>query len=73
MESATVVSFVVAESGLALVPEGLRALTRAGVACRPVALPAPTTRLAVARRSERVLPTVEALLAIVQEIWPSAP
>lgn len=70
MESATVVSFVAAEIGLALVPEGLRVLTRAGVACRPVAPPAPITRLAVVHREERVLPAVEALLAIVHEIWP---
>jgi DNA-binding transcriptional LysR family regulator len=72
MESATVVSFVAAEVGLALVPEGLRVLARAGVACRPVAAPAPTTRLAVVRRNERVLPTVEALIAIVSELWPAA-
>jgi DNA-binding transcriptional LysR family regulator len=72
MESATVVSFVAAEVGLALVPEGLRVLARPGVACRPVAPPAPTTRLAVVRRGGRVLPAVEALLAIVAELWPPA-
>lgn len=72
MESATVVSFVAAEIGLALVPEGLRVLTRSGVVCRPVAPPAPTTRLAVVCRDERVLPAVEALLGIVRELWPPA-
>lgn len=71
MESATVISLVAAEVGLALVPEGLRVLARSGVVCRPVAPPAPTTRLAVVRRNEPVLPTVEALLDVVRELWPA--
>jgi LysR family transcriptional regulator, benzoate and cis,cis-muconate-responsive activator of ben and cat genes len=72
MESATVVSFVAAEVGVALVPEGLRVLVRPGVVCRPVAPPAPTTHLAVARRSGHALPAIEALLGIVRELWPAA-
>ena len=66
------VSFVAAEVGVALVPEGLRVLARPGVVCRLVAPPAPTTRLAAVRRGGRVLPTVEALLGIVRELWPGA-
>ena len=73
MESATVVSLVAAEIGVALVPEGLSVLSRPGVVCRPVAPPAPTTRLAVVHRDGRLLPTVEALLGIVRELWPALP
>ncbi len=72
MESATVVSLVAAGVGIALVPEGLRALARPGVVCRLVAPPAPTTRLAVVRRDGPVLPAVEAFLGIVRELWPPA-
>ena len=72
MESATVVSFVAAGVGVALVPEGLRVLVRPGVTCRPVAAPAPRTRLAAVRRDGRVPPAVGALLAIVGELWPDA-
>ena len=71
MESATVVSFVAADVGLALVPQGLRVLVRPGVVCRPVS-PAPITRLAVVRRAGRLPPTVDALLGIVRELWPAA-
>ena len=71
MESATVVSFVAAEVGVALVPQGLRVLVRPGVVCRPV-VPAPITRLAVVRRAGGAVATAEAFLDLVRELWPAA-
>ena len=71
MESATVVSFVAAGVGIAVVPEGLKALTRPGVVFRLVAPPAPITHLAVVHRGTGLAPTVESFLEVVQEIWPN--
>src|SRR6476659_9562399 len=68
MESATVVSFVAAGVGIAVVPEGLRALARPGVVFRIVAPPAPITRLAVVHRAGELAPTVESFLGVVREI-----
>jgi DNA-binding transcriptional LysR family regulator len=70
MESATVVSFVAAGIGVAPVPDGLRLLARAGVVCRPVAPPAPRTRLALAHRAGHLLPAAAALLGVARELWP---
>ena len=71
MESATVVSFVAAEIGIALVPEGLQLLARPGVVCRPIAPPAPVTRLAAVHRAGELLPAVATLLELVRELWPA--
>jgi len=71
MESATVVSFVAAGIGVALVPEGLLMLARPGVVCRMVAPPAPVTRLAVVHRAGDQRPAVTALLGVVRELWPA--
>ena len=70
MESATVVSFVAAGVGVAIVPEGLKVLARAGVAYRLVAPPAPVTRLAVVHRTGELVPTVASFLGVVRELWP---
>jgi DNA-binding transcriptional LysR family regulator len=71
MESATVVSFVAAEIGVAPIPEGLQVLARPGVVCRPVAPPAPITRLACVHRAGELPPAVAALLDVVRELWPA--
>ncbi|HEU4721484.1 MAG TPA: LysR substrate-binding domain-containing protein [Gemmatimonadaceae bacterium] len=70
MESATVVSFVAAGVGVALVPEGLKVLARPGVAFRLLAPPAPVTRLAAVYRAGTLPPTVECFLGLVRELWP---
>jgi LysR family transcriptional regulator, benzoate and cis,cis-muconate-responsive activator of ben and cat genes len=72
MESATVVSFVAAEIGVAPIPEALQVLARPGVVCRPVAPPAPITRLACVHREGELPPAVAALLDVVRELWPAA-
>src|SRR5437764_9352240 len=71
MESATVVSFVAAGIGVALVPEGLLILARPGVVWRIVASPAPLTLPRVAHRSGDQRPAVTALLGVVRELWPA--
>src|SRR5688572_8509814 len=70
MESATVVSFVAAGVGIAIGPEGLKVLARAGVAYRLVAPPAPVTRLAAVHRAGELAPTVASFLDVVRELWP---
>jgi LysR family transcriptional regulator, benzoate and cis,cis-muconate-responsive activator of ben and cat genes len=70
MESATVVSFVAAGVGIAIVPEGLKVLARAGVVFRLVAPPAPVTRLAAVHRAGELAPTVASFLDVVRELWP---
>jgi DNA-binding transcriptional LysR family regulator len=69
IESATVVSFVAAGVGVALVPQGLRVLVRPGVVCIPVSN-APTTQLAVVRRRDGAAGTVDGVLGVVRELWP---
>jgi len=69
MESATVVSFVAAGIGIALVPEGLKVLARPGVVFRFVAPPAPVTRLAAVHRTGALPPVVDAVVALVRELW----
>jgi len=69
MESATVVSFVAAGIGIALVPEGLKVLARPGVVFRLVAPPAPVTHLAAVHRAGSLPPAVEALVALVRDLW----
>jgi LysR family transcriptional regulator, benzoate and cis,cis-muconate-responsive activator of ben and cat genes len=69
VESATVVSFVAAEIGVAPIPEGLAVLARPGVVCRPIT-PALVTRLAAVHRDGPVLPAVAGLLELVRELWP---
>ncbi len=71
MESATVVSFVAAGIGVAVVPEGLKVLARAGVVFRFVAPPAPVTRLAAVHRAGALSPAVEELMGLVRESWPA--
>jgi len=70
MESATVVSFVAAGVGIAIVPEGLKALARPGVVFRLVAPPAPITHLAVVHRTGDLLPAAATLMEVVRELWP---
>ena len=69
MESATVVSFVAAGIGIAVVPEGLKVLARPGVVFRLVAPPAPVTHLAAVHRAGSLPPAVEALVALVRDLW----
>ena len=71
VESATVVSFVAAEIGVAPIPEGLALLARPGVTCRPIS-PALVTRLAVVHRAGSLLPAVAGLLELVRELWPGS-
>ncbi|HEV7991718.1 MAG TPA: LysR substrate-binding domain-containing protein [Gemmatimonadaceae bacterium] len=68
IESATVVSFVAAEIGIAPIPEGLGVLARPGVVCRPIT-PALLTRLAVVHRSGPLLPAVDGVIGLVGELW----
>ena len=70
VESATVVSFVAAEIGVAPIPEGLSVLARPGVVCRPIT-PALLTHLAVVHRAGSLLPAVATLLELVSELWPA--
>jgi DNA-binding transcriptional LysR family regulator len=70
MESATVVSFVAAGIGIAVVPEGLKVLARAGVVFRLVAPPAPVTRLAAVYRVGALPPVVGAVITLMRELWP---
>lgn len=70
MESATVVSFVAAGVGIAVVPEGLKVLARPGVVFRLVAPPAPITRLAAVHRAGELPPAVAALMELMRELWP---
>jgi DNA-binding transcriptional LysR family regulator len=72
IESATVVSLVAAGIGVALVPEGLRVLSRPGVVYREIAPPAPRTALAAVYRVGEVTGPVRALLEVVEELWPTA-
>jgi DNA-binding transcriptional LysR family regulator len=72
MESATVVSFVAAGIGIAVVPEGLEVLTRPGVVFRFVAPPAPVTHLAAVHRAGNLPPAVEGLVGVVRELWERA-
>ena len=51
-------------------PEGLRVLTRAGVAFRFVAPPAPVTSLAAVHRAGEQPPAADALLGVIRELWP---
>lgn len=69
MESATVVSFVAAGVGIALVPEGLKVLARPGVAFRLAAPPAPVTHLAAVHRPGDLAPAVARLMELVRELW----
>ena len=69
MESATVVSFVAAGIGIAVVPEGLKVLARPGVVFRFVAPPAPVTHLAAVHRAGTLPPVVEGVVAVVRELW----
>ena len=73
MEAATVVSFVAAGIGVALIPESLRLLVRPGVVYRPVAEPAPSLPLAVMYRGGEISPTVQALVKLLDEHWPALP
>jgi len=70
MESATVVSFVAAGVGIAIVPEGLKVLARPGVVFRLVTPPAPLTHLAAVHRTGELAPTVASFLDVVRELWP---
>jgi DNA-binding transcriptional LysR family regulator len=69
MESATVVSFVAAGVGIAVVPEGLKVLARPGVVFRLAAPPAPVTHLAAVHRSGELAPAVQRLMELVRELW----
>jgi DNA-binding transcriptional LysR family regulator len=71
IESAAAVSFVAAGVGAAIVPEGLRVLSRPDVAYRPVAPPAPVTHLTACYREGEPPPVVGSLLEILDEFWPA--
>jgi len=67
-ETTVAISFVAADLGVTLLPESLSdAARRPGVVVRPVAPPAPTTRLLVIHRPDDVPVTARALLDIVRE------
>lgn len=70
MEVATVMSFVAAEMGVALIPESLQGLVRPGIAFRPISPPAPRLPLAIMYRAGPRSPTTEAFLSVVNEQWP---
>ncbi|HWL88079.1 MAG TPA: LysR substrate-binding domain-containing protein [Polyangiaceae bacterium] len=67
-ETTVAVSFVAADLGITLVPASLSdAARRPGVVTRPVASPAPTTRLLVIYRRDGLPQTARAFLDIVRE------
>ena len=63
-------ALVAAGVGIAIVPEGLKVLARAGVAFRLVAPPAPITRLVAVHRAGELAPSVASFLDVVRELWP---
>jgi DNA-binding transcriptional LysR family regulator len=64
------VAFVAAGLGVTLVPGASGQFARPGVVWRPLAEPAPQTRLVLLHRSERLPATVTALLGVVERLWP---
>lgn len=70
MDSATAISFVAAETGVALIPESMRQIVRPGVTYRPIAPPVPTLALVAIHRPEEASATVGALLGVIEELWP---
>ena len=71
VDSATAISFVAAEVGVALIPESMRQIVRPGVAYRPVAPPVPTLALVAIHRRDEASATVAALLSVLRESWPA--
>jgi DNA-binding transcriptional LysR family regulator len=69
IKTSTAASFVAAGLGLTLMPESLKGLARPGVACRPLATPAPTTQLLLAHRNGMISPTVAGLMAVAQDLF----
>ena len=72
VDSATAISFVAAEIGMALIPESMRQIVRAGVVYRPVAPPVPTLALVAIHRPNGSSATVAAMLRLLGELWPPA-
>jgi DNA-binding transcriptional LysR family regulator len=70
MEAATVMTFVAADLGLALIPESLQALVRPGIVYRPISPPTPLLPLAIMYRSGPRAPTTDAFISIIDEFWP---
>ena len=69
-ESTTVMSFVAAGMGVALIPESLQGLALPGSTYRHIAPPAPPVHLAFMHKPEPLTPTAQGLTAIVDELWP---
>ena len=70
MDSATAISFVAADVGLALIPESMREIVRHGVVYRPLAPPSPKLELVAIHRRDDTSATVAALLAVLKELFP---
>lgn len=68
----TAMALVAAGLGITLVPGTAGLFARPGVVWRPLAEPAPRTRLVVLHSRERPTPTVDALLGVVDRLWPAA-
>lgn len=67
-ETSTLVSFVAAGMGVALVPESVRQLRITGATYRPLAGPPPVVDLAVAVRRDDASPVVRRVVALLREL-----
>jgi len=68
-ELATAMTLVAAGVGVTLVPASVRELRRTGIDYRPIAAPAPRTKLVALHRPEPdVLPVVERFLSVTREV-----
>src|SRR6478609_8730337 len=69
-ETSTLVSFVAAGLGVALVPESVQHLRITGAVYRPLADTTPTVELAVATRRGETSPAVQQVLAVARRLIP---
>ncbi len=67
-ETSTLVAFVAAGLGVALVPASVRHLAITGAACRPLSGTSPAVELAVATRADERSPVVREVLRMVDEL-----
>jgi DNA-binding transcriptional LysR family regulator len=68
LELSTALALVAAGTGVTLVPGSVQALRPRGIVYRPLASPAPTTRLLALYRREDAPPTVARFVEIAREV-----
>ena len=69
-DTLTALAFVAAGLAVTLVSGSSGFFARPGVVLRPLAAPAPRTRLVLVYRRERIPVTVAALIRVVERLWP---